>query len=324
MIAIEFKNGQGLGNQLWNYAVLRSIAKFKNFEFKVLNYEKFKAKDFLYIKEGETKGDLEINKFTLYREKLFFDTDLKCNICSFDPNIFNICDNTIIEGVLQDESYLKPDLDEINKFIKIKDFNFNKIKNFDNVCFLNIRGGEYKLHRDLILPKKYWVNAIKNMRSIRNNLEFKIITDDYNYAKNLFPNLEIIKGNIKDDFLNLYFAKYLILSNSSFAYFPVKMGSKPNNVIAPKNWARFGNKFNKWVGLSNYYSDWLWQDLNGTIIKAQSIENSIKKSYKEYSTYNVLTSEKISRGFKLKKLIPKNLKKILKKIFSRIFPLLIG
>ena len=28
---------------------------------------------------------------------------------------------------------------------------------------LNIRGGE-KRHRELILPKSYWVNAIKNMK----------------------------------------------------------------------------------------------------------------------------------------------------------------
>ena len=42
MIYLEFLDGQGLGNQLWNYVTLRSICKLLNYEFQILNPEKFK------------------------------------------------------------------------------------------------------------------------------------------------------------------------------------------------------------------------------------------------------------------------------------------
>ena len=42
MILIEFKEGQGLGNQLWNYVTLRSVAKALSKDYKVLGYMNFK------------------------------------------------------------------------------------------------------------------------------------------------------------------------------------------------------------------------------------------------------------------------------------------
>ena len=50
MILLKFKEGQGLGNQLWNYVVLRRIAELRNLKYKIINTEEFKGKDFLDIK----------------------------------------------------------------------------------------------------------------------------------------------------------------------------------------------------------------------------------------------------------------------------------
>ena len=49
-------------------------------------------------------------------------------------------------------------------------------------------------------------------------LTFKIVTDDYKYASKLLPEYEIIEGDIKSDFMHLYFSQYSILSNSSFDF----------------------------------------------------------------------------------------------------------
>ena len=89
---------------------------------------------------------------------------------------------------------------------------------------MNIRGGEYKSHRNLILPKSYWIQAIRNMEKLKKNLTYKIVTDDDKYAASLLPNYPIIKGDIENDFINLYNANYVIVSNSSFSYFPLKLG----------------------------------------------------------------------------------------------------
>ena len=59
---------------------------------------------------------------------------------------------------------------------------------------------------------------MKNMKDIHKNMIFYIVTDDYDYARNLLPEMKILKGNIDDDFNQLFNSKYLIVSNSSFLH----------------------------------------------------------------------------------------------------------
>ena len=323
MIFLKFKKGQGLGNQLWNYVVLRSTADLNNLKFKIIDYENFKAKDFLDIEITNSEEDHETKDYKHYKETAIFDSDLNCFIYLFDKNILNISDNTIIEGNLQSEDYLKPNIEILNKYIGIKNVTKNK-KIKKNTCLLNIRGGEYKLHKNLILPKSYWLNGIKNILKINKNIEFKIITDDSLYASKLLPNYEILEGGIREDFMNLYSCNYLILSNSTFGYFPVKLGKKPQTVIAPYQWARFGNSKDRWVSPCNYYKDWLWQNIDGNIVPESEIIKSIINSKNVYETYNIKTNYKAFKRFNIKDLIPRKLKKPIKKFLSKIFPLLIG
>ena len=49
MIYLEFLEGQGLGNQLWNYVALRAITEKLGFNFKIINPHKFKGKEFIDI-----------------------------------------------------------------------------------------------------------------------------------------------------------------------------------------------------------------------------------------------------------------------------------
>ena len=66
MIFIKFEKGQGLGNQLWNYVTLRSIAKYKSFDYSVLDYQNFKGIKFLEIE----KSNLELSEFECIEEKI--------------------------------------------------------------------------------------------------------------------------------------------------------------------------------------------------------------------------------------------------------------
>ena len=323
MLALKFKKDQGLGNQLWNYVVLRSTADLNNLKFKIIDYENFKAKDFLNIEITNTEEEHENRGYKHYKESAIFDSDLNCLIYLFDKNILNISDNTIIEGNLQSENYLIPNIEILNKYIGLKSVTKNK-KIKKNTCILNIRGGEYKLHKNLILPKSYWLNGIKNMSKINKDIEFKIITDDTLYASKLLPNYEILEGGIKEDFMNLYSCNYIILSNSSFGYFPVKLGIKPEIVIAPYQWSRFGNKHNRWVSPCNYYKNWLWQNIDGNLVPESEIIKSLINSQTIYESYNIKTNSKALKRFNFKDLIPRKLKIPIKKFLAKIFPLLIG
>lgn len=55
MIYINFKKGQGLGNQLWLYASALNIAKKNNMKLIILNYKNFVAKSFLTLKFSKLK-----------------------------------------------------------------------------------------------------------------------------------------------------------------------------------------------------------------------------------------------------------------------------
>ncbi len=313
------KEGQGLGNQLWNYVVMRSIAKFKSYDFGVLDYEKFKGKDFLFIKRSSItipKEDLLVPEF--FYENLYYDKPLKNIACDYDPSILNIKDNVILEGLFQSEKYLIPNKSIVNEFLSIKKSGF--ILNYDpeNTCILNIRGGEYKRHKNLILPKSYWIKAMKNMEFFNPKIQFKIVTDDPRYSNLLFPNIEILKGDIKQDFLSLKSAKYLIISNSSFSYFPMAINEWPKIIIAPLYWARFGNNLNRWASPANCYRGMLWQNSKGYIVGKEEIELSLNASRNEYKKYKFrLSSEYHKNPLNDSKIIVicKKIIKIILKIF---------
>ena len=76
MLALKFKKEQGLGNQLWNYVVLRSAADLNNLKFKIIDYENFKAKDFLNIEITNSEEENETKDYKHYKESAIFDSDL--------------------------------------------------------------------------------------------------------------------------------------------------------------------------------------------------------------------------------------------------------
>ena len=223
MIFIKFKFGQGLGNQLWLLFAALNFSIFYKKKLIIENYKYFLGKDFISLKNIKIfSAKNNFNKVQIYDfyEVLYYEKKLKSYINIYDERVYKLSKhkNIRINGLFQSDKYLKY-LNRItlNKFIKIKS---NKI-NFDkNTCILNIRGGEYKRHKNLILPKIYWLNAMKLMSKINKNISFIVVTDDYRYAKSLFPNFEIISKNIHQCFVAIQNAPYLILSNSSFSFFP--------------------------------------------------------------------------------------------------------
>ena len=82
MLVLSFKKGQGLGNQLWNYVVLRSVAEHNNYEFKLLNYDLFLAKDFLKLQISDTKKVFEKNFLILIKKNLYL---------TLNSNVLFIC-----------------------------------------------------------------------------------------------------------------------------------------------------------------------------------------------------------------------------------------
>jgi hypothetical protein len=289
MITTELYNGQGLGNQLWSYVVTRTLAKDKGFDFGIMNPHKFKGKDFMDLDygcdviggigpEGGPPELLPEGIENYYVEKEIWYNKFNCDIRDFDQNILNIRDKTKIDGYFQSEKFIIHRKDEIKNWLRVKpEFDCYDFSN-DNICILNIRGGEYKGTRDLILPKQYWINAINNMLRINENLEFIIITDDLNYVKKLLPQYRAFHFNIGLDYSIVKNSKYLILANSSFSFFPAWTSETVKYVIAPKYWARHNISDGFWACAFNMYQNWMWQDRSGHLFTYDECEE-------EYSNY---------------------------------------
>jgi hypothetical protein len=322
MIITELQEGQGLGNQLWCYAACRSIADELNVPFKILGYENFKAKDFLDIDCGSTE---ECSNYEIFHEQRFYDNELDYIASSFDEKVLNIKKDTLIEGLFQSEKYFFDDVDRIKKYITLKDNYKNLVHIPKDVCILNIRGGEYKRHKRFNLPKKYWLNAMENMEREYNISKFMIVTDDQDYAKALFPDIERVPKGIAESYIALHNASYIIVSNSTFSYFPLKTKETKPVVIAPKYFARFNDSLNRWASPANIYKDWIWQDRNGNIYTYFECLEEVRKLENYYTKeFYIATCSEYLREKKISSFIPTDIKKVIKIILAKLFPLRFG
>jgi len=321
----SFEQGQGLGNQLWLYASLRSIAKYHEAEFCINGNQFYKGNNFLEIDFG--RDELKNESYEQFFEYSFYDHELNYLTSVFDNRVFSLNKNSEIFGLFQSEKYINGNQHLLRDWIKLSRRCKEKSKEFSNVTVLNLRGGEFKNHKNLILPNSYWTNAI-NFYQVSEGIHSKdiaIVTDDYKYAKKLFPHNEIISGNIEDCYAAIHGAKNLIVSNSSFSYFPIKTRLDSPCVIAPAYWARFNKNLNRWTMPVNYYENWKWLDAEGKILDKEECDN-ITKETEVYYKNNYHTFVHSSR-FNLKpwtRFIPSKIKEHIRKIGSTLLPEKIG
>jgi hypothetical protein len=327
MILTELYDGQGLGNQLWVYAACRAIAERLGYPHRILSPQKFKGNHFLDIDRGEPSdgrpagsagGDATVSRF---HERFYYDHELEYYSSDFDSAVLALEPNTKIDGVFQSEQYFFGDLSSLPSYMRIKPEHLARRHVPDDSCVLNLRGGEYKRHKNLILPRSYWVDAMRNMRKIHGVERFMIVTDDRRYARALLPDLPVLEGGIAECYVALHQANHLILSNSSFAYFPVKTSTQNPVVIAPKLWARFGNVYGRWASPANLYSSWLWQDPEG---KLQDYGACLPGREQTVAHYKAHYHYAVTKGFlerrPVRMYFPGSVRKRVKSLLSRVFP----
>ena len=294
MVGTEFLKGQGLGNQLFCYVSARCIASDLGYEFGTAGQEELAVN--IHSKKGMYFMDLDLGKpitdisdFHVYKEaekRLFLKTcahDMKlgCYVSGADENLYRIKDQTLIYGNLQAEPYFLKYREEIKKWLAVKkeydSYEFYK----ENLCIINFRGGEYVDNRALFLRRRYWKNAMANMRKIRPDMEFMIVTDDVEAAGRMLPGIKAYHSDLAKDYVTLKNAKYLILSNSSFAFFPSFTSETVEKIIAPKYWARHNVSDGYWASEQNIYSDFTYQDRYGELFSAKECRKIGRASCRE-------------------------------------------
>jgi hypothetical protein len=289
MIVTELYNGQGLGNQLWSYVVTRVLAADMGVDFGILGAEKFKGKDFLTLDfgnpppggegpEGGPPTSLPEGILHYFVERELWHKKFKCDVRDYDAALLCIQDNTKIEGYFQSERYIEHRKEEICNWLTVNPNKNCKKYSSENICILNIRGGEYRAYRDLLLPKSYWEHAIDHMKNLNPSMEFVIVTDDPTYTSKLLPQYPSLHSDIGTDYSIVHNARYLILANSSFSFFPAWTNPFVKKIIAPKFWSRHNVSDGFWACGFNLYKGWDWMDREG---KLHSYETCVS----EYESY---------------------------------------
>ena len=282
MIGVEFLKGQGLGNRLFCYISAKCIAEDLGVPFGTAGREYLGA-DFLDMDLGEEITD--VSGFSRYDEKeeriylrdSVHDAVHGCYIAGVDPVLaakLSNCaeqDNIMLYGNLQSEEYFGRHKEEIRQWLRVKPaFDSAEYAAYtaDDLCILNVRGGEYADKNELFLEKKYWKDAMEIMRGVNRSMRFMIVTDDVDAASRLLPGIEVHHFGAAGDYCAIRNARYLIVSNSSFAFFPAYTSTVLRRIIAPKYWARHNVSDGYWASEQNIYDGFEYLGKDGKLYDA--------------------------------------------------------
>lgn len=280
MIGTEFLDGQGLGNQLFCYVTARAIAAERGCAFGTAGQERFANN--IHSRRGMYFMDVDLgvcispeeaasmNRFEDDETRLFLgnsrhDLTHGCYVSGAEEGIHAVSDNTLLYGNLQDESYFAAYREQLGDWLKVKPEYDSREYTADDLCIINMRGGEYAGDPALCLDRSYWVHAVRNMKRICPEMRFMIVTDDEQTAHRILPEYEAHHFDMGKDYVTIRNARYLILSNSSFAVLPAMTSTELKYAIAPKYWARHNVSNGYWASEQNIYSFLHYQDRRGRI-----------------------------------------------------------
>ncbi len=300
MVGTEFINGQGLGNQLFCYVTARVIAEENGYEFGTAGQECFavnihsnRGMYFMNVDLGYAISPEEKKKLNVYQDaevRLYLgnskhDMSYGCYVAGPDEGIHHVEDNTLIYGNMQDESYFIKHIDKVKQWLKVKPEYDSYEYSRENLCIINMRGGEYTGNFELFVDKKYWIHGIKEMKKRRPDMEFMIITDDVEAAGKMLPGIPAHHFDIGKDYVTLKNAHYLLLSNSSFACLPAHTSETLEYAIAPKYWARHNVSDGYWASEQNIYSLFHYMDRKGRLFTAEQCREELEEYKKKSSKY---------------------------------------
>ena len=246
-----------LGNQMFQYATLKALSLKTGYECVLPNNTNLKldgAFDYtnnqwlsfnLFLQEcfNITSPLVEIRLKNIYQEKKF----------DFEPELFEISDNTSIEGYFQSYKYFEKYETEIRQEFTFKLELLEKCKKvinqYNNPISIHVRRGDYINHPN------YWVVTPEYIQDALNHFNddeytFLVFSDDIEWCKSVFPEgVVFIEGNNQfEDLCLMSLCHHNIIANSSYSWWGAYLNKNENKrVVAPSNW------FNNPTSLNDLY-----------------------------------------------------------------------
>ncbi|MBQ7680494.1 MAG: glycosyl transferase [Butyrivibrio sp.] len=305
MIGTKFLDGQGLGNQLFAYVTARAIAAERGVPFGTAGRDFFannihsrRGMYFMELDLGEEISDeaaAEMHCFQDADERLYLgnsvhDLTRGVYISGAAPSIHQVPDNTLLMGNLQAEDYFAHCMDDLRQWLVLRPEADDHTYTADDLCIINLRGGEYAGDPALFLGRRYYLQAMRQMRQHRPDMRFLVITEDEAAARRVLPELEAHHFDMGRDYAVVKNARYLILSNSSFAVLPAMTSDTLRYAIAPKYWARHNVSDGYWASEQNIYSLFHYMDRAGRLFTAEECRAELtvyKQNSRRYALRNI-------------------------------------
>jgi hypothetical protein len=208
-VIVEFDSGVGLGNIMFMNAFGYIISRLKECDFYPREINFFKN---TYRQE----------KILNYKNPLYT-RSFGNHFCDMNK-ILNHKGDIIINSFLQKQIYY-------TKYRQLLRSYYNEcvVEQDIDTPTLYIRNGDYK---DIgkYLGREYYVNMLDKLCYGTVNIVTNHIDQDVLYLKDRY-NSTVISGNIYEDFLYLCRSKELILSQSTFAWWPAFLNDKQKTVF---------------------------------------------------------------------------------------------
>ena len=224
------KNGR-LGNQMFQFAALKGIAKNLGFDYIVppsddIHEYQYHKLFTCFKMNGVPIGNIDVTQTIM--QKSF----------GFDEDIFNNCpDNVDIFGYFQSEKFFAHIRDEL-----LKDFEFNNTENMiipqGDYVAIHVRRGDYVslTEHHPVCSLEYYEKAM----SMFPNFNFVVVSDDLNWCKKqkIFKDCIFLDtNNLANDMYIMTIARHNVIANSSFSWWGAWLNQKYDKiVIAPKKW----------------------------------------------------------------------------------------
>jgi hypothetical protein len=263
-ISLRFEMGQGLGNQLWNYAVLRVLAKVQALPFTVTGEENFKGSsifsadfgDLLALERDECSSSGE-SSWKVYREARSSEPNSGLDVSGPDSTLWDDKAGTRIEGNLQSVSYLRGHESWIRDLLRPA---AGAIQLPNNLAVLHFRAGDFRGNPHF-LDSDYYKTAIEACLELDADTKFLIVSDQPKVARRMLKIPERMSVQLSDlgitssihdrviaphhfgknlatDFLLMYSARKLIIPNSSLSWWAAFLSLPQKEVVfAPEHWA---------------------------------------------------------------------------------------
>jgi hypothetical protein len=265
MIITQLKGG--LGNQLFQYALGRSLAQKYNVPlrldtswFGIVPNRQYDLGNFAISGTVATPEEIDQVKGSLItrladRMKPYYRrTSITEQAFQFDPHILSAGPNTYLDGYWQSEKYFKDIAPLIRNEFTVTAQPTGKNKELlqqiqeTTAVSLHVRRGDYVANKSFnnfhgTSPIEYYEAAVAHIASKVKKPHFYIFSDDPSWTKEHlifdYP-MTFVTGNDKaaqEDLRLMSNCQHFIVANSTFSWWGAWLASSPKkSIIAPKVW----------------------------------------------------------------------------------------